>query len=81
VEKETKDLEATFEAMYLDDEQQQVSPWSKRNDQEGSKGDFVAERSKKDKALVPEQGGKNKLELLLVLYLFMLFCNTYGHEL
>jgi hypothetical protein len=34
VEKETKDLEATFEDMYLDDEQR-VSPGNKRKEQEG----------------------------------------------
>jgi hypothetical protein len=73
-EKETKELKSTFDAMYLDDEQQ-LSP--------GRKG-------KKDKA--HEQGGRrkdhcqkvlepNKLEMLMVLCLFMLFCNTYGHEL
>jgi hypothetical protein len=44
VEKKTKDLEAAFEAMYLDDEQQ-LSPGSKRKDQEGSKD---------------EQGGRTK---------------------
>jgi hypothetical protein len=37
VEKETNDLEATFEAMYLDDEQR-VSPGSKRKEQ-GGRGD------------------------------------------
>jgi hypothetical protein len=44
VEKETKDLEAVFEAMYLDDEQE-LSPGSKRKVQEGSKD---------------EQGGRRK---------------------
>jgi hypothetical protein len=38
VEKETKDIEATFKAMYLDDEQR-VSPGSKRKEQEGGGGD------------------------------------------
>ena len=67
MEKETKDLEAVFEAMYLDDEQE-LSPGSKRKVQEGSKD---------------EQGGrrKEKLELLLVLYLCMLFCNNHEHGL
>jgi hypothetical protein len=46
VEKETKDLEATFEAMYLDDEQQ-LSPGSKRKDQEGSKDEQEGRRKEK----------------------------------
>jgi hypothetical protein len=63
VEKETKDLEAAFEAMYLDDEHK-LSPGSKRKDQEGSKD---------------EQGGRmKKLEIVLVLYQCMLFCNKHG---
>jgi hypothetical protein len=41
VEKDTKDLKATFEDMYLDDEQR-VSPVSKRNEQEGG-GDKTKE--------------------------------------
>jgi hypothetical protein len=58
-----EDLEAAFEAMYLDDEQQ-LSPGSKRKDQEGSKD---------------EQGGRRKrLEILLVLYQCIMFCNKHG---
>jgi hypothetical protein len=66
VEKETKDLEAVFEAMYLDDEQE-LSPGSKRKVQEGSKDE-------------QGEGGRNKLELL-VLYLCLLFCNNHEHGL
>jgi hypothetical protein len=66
VEKETKDLEVVFEAMYLDDEHE-LSPGSKRKVQEGSKDEQGG-------------GGRNKLELL-VLYLCMLFCNNHEHGL
>ena len=66
VEKETKDLEAVFEAMYLDDEQE-LSPGSKRK---------VQKEAKMSKG----EGGRKKLELL-VLYLCMLFCNNHEHGL
>jgi hypothetical protein len=46
VEKETKDLEVAFEAMYLDDEKQ-LSPGSKRKDQEGSKDEQWGRRKEK----------------------------------
>jgi hypothetical protein len=47
--KETKELESAFEAMYLDDEQQ-VSPGSKRKEGGSAAGSI----KKKDKSLVPE---------------------------
>jgi hypothetical protein len=53
--------------MYLDDEQQ-LSPGSKRKDQEGAKMSKGGE-------------GRKKLELLLVLYQCMLFCNKHEHGL
>jgi hypothetical protein len=53
--------------MYLDDEQE-LSPGSKRKVQEGSKDE-------------QGEGGRKKLELLLVLYLCMLFCNNHEHRL
>ena len=53
--KETKELESAFEAMYLDDEQQ-VSPGSKRKEGGSAAGSI----KKKDKSLVPEQRGSAK---------------------
>ena len=52
VEKETKDLEAAFEAMYLDNEEE-TSPGTKRKEQEGGSGPDAAAR-KKDKGPATE---------------------------
>jgi hypothetical protein len=56
VEKETKELESAFEVMYLE---QQVSPGSKGME----RGSAISSIKKKDKALVPEQGGRRKVKV------------------
>jgi hypothetical protein len=71
VEKETKELESTFEAMYLDDEQQ-VSLGSKRKEGGSAAGSI----KKKYKSLVPEQRGSAKQAWNASGFLCFLY-NTY----